>query len=155
MLWPLDLSVCFWDIFCALLWNFAILWWNFLDLFGLFGEAFWKHLGPFRHHIGNYLETFWDPFWVLIKVCYPIGNILGCVILGPFRDMFGTFYGHLFWLFETTFSMLECINILCLTWLNKWHEEIKWTNCVDNRWNYATVWLYSTLFHTKMKKMQC
>ena len=45
---------------------------------------------------GNILGPFWDIFCVFIKVCYSVGTILGCVILGPFRDMFGTFYDTYF-----------------------------------------------------------
>jgi len=147
----MDTYFGFWDPVMAsrpFIVSFDGTFWTFLDYFENNFENFGTFLGPYWELFGNILR----PFWVFIKVCYPIGTILGCVLLGPFRDIFGTFYGNLFWLFETTFSMLECINILCWTWLNKWHEEIKWTNCGDNLWNYATVWLYSTLFNSKMKK---
>ena len=85
-LWPPDLSVC---LLVELYGPFWILLRTILKILG----TFW---GPYWELFGNILGPFWDIFWVFIKVCYPIGTILGCVILGPFRDMFGTFYDTYF-----------------------------------------------------------
>ena len=67
--------------------------WTFLDYFENNFEIFWDLFGAI---FGNILGPFWDIFWVFIKVCYPIWTILGCVLLGHFRDMFGTFYDTYF-----------------------------------------------------------
>ena len=101
LLWPLDLSVF---LLMELSGSFWIILRTILKSFGTF-------FGPYWELFRNILGPLWDPFWVFIKGFYPIKTILGCVLLGPFIDLFEIFYGHLFWLFETAFLKLECINM--------------------------------------------